>query len=324
MGNSNLLFESIFNRDFSAIDNADYLNQLTIDHPYFSPAHFFLLLQTKRDSDTYVQIAAQTALHFNNTYLLQFQLLENANPIIETENIVDKLENANPIHQNELIPIEANETIVVQNDSTLVLVEDGIIEQSISDVLPENELEPIIDNKIAANTSEININAVHFNKDNLPLINEEEIEEDEDFDKEIIPLNFKLNIDTSQTTEDTITFEPLHISDYFASLGIKLNGDIKPSDKLGKQLKSFTDWLKTMKKIHTDEIPAQIDNTEIFIQTLAEKSNTQGEVLTEAMADVLVQQGKAKSAVEVYKKLSLLNPTKSTFFAAKIDQLKEH
>jgi len=40
------------------------------------------------------------------------------------------------------------------------------------------------------------------------------------------------------------------------------------------------------------------------------------------MADVLVQQGRTNKAVEVLKKLSLLNPSKSTYFAAKIEQLK--
>ena len=59
------------------------------------------------------------------------------------------------------------------------------------------------------------------------------------------------------------------------------------------------------------------------IQTLAEKSNTEDEVLTEAMAEVLIQQGKAEKAIDVYKKLSLLSPSKNAYFAAKIDQLKQ-
>jgi predicted Zn-dependent protease len=56
---------------------------------------------------------------------------------------------------------------------------------------------------------------------------------------------------------------------------------------------------------------------------MAEKSNTEDEVLTEAMADVLLQQGKNAKAIEVYKKLSLLNPSKSAYFAAKIDDIEK-
>ena len=78
-----------------------------------------------------------------------------------------------------------------------------------------------------------------------------------------------------------------------------------------------------MKKIHVTE--AEVTNavvSDIAIQALAAKSNKEGEIVTEAMADVLIQQGKARKAIEVYKKLSLLNPSKSAFFAAKIEQLK--
>ena len=152
---------------------------------------------------------------------------------------------------------------------------------------------------------------------------ENNLEEDEEMEeeKETEPINFKLNIIDTATTEDTITFEPLHTSDYFASVGIKITEEIKPEDKLGKQLKSFTDWLKTMKKIHPDQLPKQSEQSDIIIQQMAEKSNSEGEILTEAMADVLLQQGKAGKAIEVYQKLSLLNPSKSAYFAAKIDQI---
>ena len=62
--------------------------------------------------------------------------------------------------------------------------------------------------------------------------------------------------------------------------------------------------------------------TDTSIQTLAENSNTGAEVLTESMAEVFAKQGKTAKASEVYQKLSLLNPAKSTYFAAKIENLK--
>jgi thioredoxin-like negative regulator of GroEL len=84
-----------------------------------------------------------------------------------------------------------------------------------------------------------------------------------------------------------------------------------------------------MKKIDTRHseplLPSEIasENVDSNIQTLAERSNKEDEIITEAMADVLVQQGRINKAVEVLKKLSLLNPSKSTYFAAKIEQLKD-
>ena len=41
------------------------------------------------------------------------------------------------------------------------------------------------------------------------------------------------------------------------------------------------------------------------------------------MAEVFIQQGKIEKAHDIYKKLSLLNPAKSAYFAAKIELLKE-
>jgi hypothetical protein len=120
------------------------------------------------------------------------------------------------------------------------------------------------------------------------------------------------------------TFEPLHTVDYFASQGIKLELEENPTDKLTRNLKSFTEWLKTMKRIspvearHTDLDAA----TEAEIQQLASSANHQREaVLTESMAHVWVLQGKIHKAVEVYNKLSLQHPEKRAYFAAKIEQL---
>jgi len=129
---------------------------------------------------------------------------------------------------------------------------------------------------------------------------------------------------------EPLLFEPLHTSDYFASVGIKLSEEEKTAGNLGKQLKSFTDWLKTMKKVHAEQLkktssPAEVNlsATESTIQKMAEKSNQENDVITEAMSDVLLQQGKADKAIEILEKLSLLNPGKSAYFAAKINQIKD-
>jgi len=142
---------------------------------------------------------------------------------------------------------------------------------------------------------------------------------------------FKISLPVMDNTiaADSLAFEPLHTTDYFASVGIKLSEEEKSADTLGKQLRSFTEWLKTMKKVHAGQVPVvatpTADSTaaENSIQKLAEKSNEEDQVLTEAMADVLLQQGKELKAIEILEKLSLLNPGKSTYFAAKINQIKE-
>jgi hypothetical protein len=119
-----------------------------------------------------------------------------------------------------------------------------------------------------------------------------------------------------------IVFEPLHTIDYFASQGIKFTLEDNPADALGKQLKSFTDWLKTMRRLpqkNKEVIPDRL--AEQAIQNFAAHSIEGKEVLTEAMAEVLAKQGMKQRARTVYEKLSLLNPEKSAYFAAKIEQL---
>ena len=447
MGNRNLLFESIFNRKFSDEDIRNFLEQVTKEHPYFSPAQYFLLLQADKESTAYAQQVAKTSVLFNNPHWLKFQLDEydrnpaelsnsivthnnevvlaestaktypefeapaettNENELsainsfeqeaafqepedlviiyqatepaievastpneleeiavkeiehdvkeVEIEQIVedasipaeDSLVNDENKSQNEVNEVEieqivekeliheedipVNEENEAQNEVKEIeieqLVEEAQMDTEDSPVNEENEAQMEGDEIVYRETApeiKTTVHSGHFNDADSPLVNEAETEEDISSDKEeMAPLNFRLNIDTSATTEDTISFEPLHATDYFASLGIKLSGEIQPTDKLGKQLKSFTEWLKTMKKIHSDQQARQNGQAEITVQKLAENSNKQQEVVTESMADVLLQQGKAKKAIEVYKKLSLLDSSKSAYFAAKIDQLKEH
>ena len=123
--------------------------------------------------------------------------------------------------------------------------------------------------------------------------------------------------------ESLIPFEPLHSIDYFASQGITIAATSNSNDKIDKQLRSFTDWLKTMKKIHTIKPEAVNNPVDEKIQSIAENSNVNPDVLTEAMATVFENQGKTEKAIEIYEKLSLLNPSKSAYFAAKITSLKE-
>jgi hypothetical protein len=96
-----------------------------------------------------------------------------------------------------------------------------------------------------------------------------------------------------------------------------------PTDRFGKQLKSFTDWLKVMKRLPLTTILAQSgEQDEVAIQSIAAHSNEEKDVVTETMAEVLIRQGKYEKAIDLYLKLSLLNPSKSPYFAARIEELK--
>lgn len=129
--------------------------------------------------------------------------------------------------------------------------------------------------------------------------------------------------DTGNNNLPAIPFEPLYTVDYFASQGIQLTNE-EGSDKLSRKLRSFTEWLKTMKRIHPEKLEQEMDSGKAAaIQHIAEHSNELEDVVTEAMAEVYARQGLRAKAAEVYQKLSLLNPNKRTYFAARISKLND-
>ncbi|MBL0884410.1 MAG: hypothetical protein IBJ16_13885 [Chitinophagaceae bacterium] len=169
--------------------------------------------------------------------------------------------------------------------------------------------------------------------DNPPEVDDTEEEYKEPSDELPLPDNklsdllseqladFKKPVDTTVPLE--IETERLHTIDYFASQGIKIDLSKIPQDKLTSQLRKFTDWLKQMK--HANNEPADLgtaSDLEQAVALIAENSNESREVVTETMAEVLEKQGQSDKAIQLYIKLSFINPEKSAYFAAKIQQLK--
>jgi tetratricopeptide (TPR) repeat protein len=122
---------------------------------------------------------------------------------------------------------------------------------------------------------------------------------------------------------DSIVFTPYHMVDYFASQGIKLILEDNPPDHFGKQLKSFTDWLKVMKKLPPQPVSEKENEKENEqIRHFAAHSIEERDILTESMAEVLAKQGMYENAIALFQKLSLIYPPKSAYFASRIEQIK--
>ncbi|MEX0636457.1 MAG: hypothetical protein WD135_06790 [Ferruginibacter sp.] len=293
----NSLYKNIFNKDLEDPGNPAFLQQVTKEHPYFSLAHFFQLKNTDEKNKDYPAIAAITALHFNNPFLLNAQLQYSSEDeeiiLQQIEPIIEPL-----INVDEMIAEKEKE----ESFSTDYGVEPNAAFSSSHSALLTNEHEL----EFVLAPEEL-------------VIEEVRVEEAEQSSNETSP-EIHIPLPTMETA-DIIAFEPLHATDYFASQGIKLSQEILPNDKLGKQLKSFTEWLKTMKKVH-EAAPLQNDQVDSYVQHMAENSNKNVEVVTETMAEVFIQQGKINKAKEIYVKLSLLNPPKSAYFAAKLENLK--
>lgn len=328
------VLDNLLHQNFSGLPVKDFLQQLAAEHPYFSPAQFFLLKQLNESDAGYADQAAKTALFFNNPHWLQYKLQQPAGvktaPVIAmyAENTDNDDDNAELVIEEE--PVK--EAPVIE---TAVAVQSG--EWEVNGPVMDAQNGNNEDDNMAPETRAaealpefvVEDAEVHKTvKEDLPYV--ENTDNDDDtavlLPEENAPMpDIKMDLAASikNAENDTaLAFEPMHLVDYFASQGIKLSEEVQPADKLGKQLKSFTEWLKTMKKVHVPDAAAPGGSSEVAIQVLAEKSNTENEVITEAMAEVFAQQGKAAKAIELYQKLSLLNPLKSAYFAAKIQNLK--
>jgi hypothetical protein len=130
----------------------------------------------------------------------------------------------------------------------------------------------------------------------------------------------KFKFEPVQSSTSELLFEPYHAVDYFASQGIKFKEEEKPADKFGQQLKSFTAWLKTMKRLPAADKPETAEPVaNKQVEQLAEHSIQDREIVTTTMAEVWEKQGYTAKAIEIYNNLSLLEHSKSPYFAAKIE-----
>ena len=272
-----------------ASQDPDVLERNANDHPYSSLAGFLLLYHYKKTNHPgFEKLAKKTALQFKNANWLQFLL--DQTPGEKTEPAIEDPKNS------EAETREAGEN-------------PGEETQMFYDKNSRNEIEELTENKPPVEDFEI---PQQVDADSEPV---SVISQEQNIQKEYTE-------ERGETPAGEISFEPLHTVDYFASQGIKITEEPETNDKLGNQMKSFTAWLKSMKKLHPSKLGEEDKVTDRLIQNAAEESNINTEILTEAMAEVLIKQDKREKAIEMYNKLSLINPSKSAYFATRIESIK--
>ncbi len=306
--------------------SVEQLQNIVDAYPYFGAAQFFLSKKMFEDKlEGFENALQKTALHFDNMLLLHFNLTQETGDTISYFEIPEKNYNNNT--GTEIIPVT-----VISKEEIIELPADKNSEkltsiENYNDAI--DDFKPVINFK--ANDSEI-LHNEDSNQDQE--VSSEESDELTDATNEA---KFESNEKLSNLLkEQAEAFEkpvaetalpiddiPHHRIDYFESQGIKLDPEKEPDDKLGTQLKRFTDWLKQMKRINPALNNLETDVAgEIQAQNMAARSNDSKEIITETMAEVLIKQGKPEEAIDIYKKLSFSNPSKSTYFAAKIKELK--
>jgi hypothetical protein len=302
--------------------SVEELQELASAHPYFAPAQYALLLKLKEeDYSSYEKQFQKAILYYHDPLTFDQFINEERYGVAETDFIVKEVTTPPGEENTETIDAETSETLEeIQTEFV-----ETIQPQEETHIIDTSPLETIIENKeeepIVETSPEINVE--DGSEENV--LSQETKETIETEPRASAPIDELAKIEIKKDPEpvdNVLAFEPYHTVDYFASQGIKLSQEEATKDKFGKQLKSFTEWLKTMKKHPVKEQVKPLDNVaEQKVESLAAHSVEAEDVYTETMAEVWIRQGNREKAIEIYNKLSLLNPSKKAYFAAKINSL---
>lgn len=310
----NLLASLTGKSNFQQVTVAE-LEKLIIEKPYFPLFQLLLTQKMKQENNPLFHRQLQkTAIYFPNTHWLYYQL-----------NQLDQLENVVPVPQKNINNGLSPEKIISGKTGPASIAKDNDQQKPAAPltIALEKDLgEPefVVKKNLLASIEE-----PEDTSESLPALDEEE-QQNQTLS---FPTNMKLaEMLQQQATEfkqpviaEAQISEPYHTIDYFASQGIKL--DDLGTDQIGTKVRKFTDWLKKMKRIAPEPTDLGTDSeTEHIVQHIAASSNEVKEIVTEAMAQVLIKQDKTDKAIRLYEKLSFMNPDKSAYFASKINELK--
>ncbi len=324
-----VIANQVTNLLFTNIQSVDELSQAQLEafieqYPYFAPLHFLMAAKQNDTQAKHTSVYNKALLHFPNAIQLDYLLhgggeamFSVKHTVVTTEDIRSIIANAqetekiNAVTEHENITTVEEETVIAEKP---VVIETTKEEKQVSieetSVIETPEKLATVVNEVAETEDEID----------QPTLDENG---EEDGPEIIIP-GLKIEAIDPKTAELNLTPVHMHTVDYFASLGIKFKEQDKPIAKFDRQLKSFTDWLKVIKKV-PDSPGLKLGDThaEKKVEEMAGLSLKNEKIITETMAEVWIKQGNKAKAIDVYEKLSLLDPTKSAYFATRIENLKK-
>jgi tetratricopeptide (TPR) repeat protein len=294
---ANRIIQHIFReQDLSQVEEAA-LERLVADYPYFTAAR--LLLAQKhysRDHNLADPVIKRAQLYSNNHYYFYQQITGgSAIPPAATEE-EDSAPAALP--QQEMMIPEMVETEEEETEAGIQQQPNVLLVAQLDEAAPEEQT--------ASDTAD----------DGLPI--------------KIFPLEMP-------DEETTLIFQPLYTEDYFAYKKIKEPGQAEELNEQGMaDMKSFTDWLRDMKRsftqktnkdwyhqqlhrIYEDEDP---EVSEAVEKMAMESITLNDDIVSETLAEIWAKQHQYQTAIQIYQKLSLLNPDKSAYFAQKIKELQ--
>lgn len=338
---------SLFQRSSVQECSQEEIRKITEQYPYFAPARLLLAKKEWNGSNALSNPAIQTAfLYVNNPLYLQGLLQDGGTAAVLPGKNKTPVDNA-VTDESAVSPAAVTNDFTEQVSTKPLPATEDVKEEIIPEVEPmvQKQEEPVV-TTAAVPDAEINNEPAVSNEESVATpgsatitieqlsepVADQPLEETElvidQTSEQTIETELKipqLKIEPIDPAKAELSLTPYHTIDYFASVGIRMREEDKPVDKFGQQLKSFTEWIKVMRKLPANEIIKKTEDAaaEHKVEKLAAHSLTGEHADTEAMAEVWEKQGNIVKAAAIYHKLSLLDPAKSAYFAAKIENLKK-
>ena len=289
---------------FEAVDFSTEMQDLLKEYPWFGLG--WLTIATESD----IKIQQKANLWYNDSFLLN-SLLQGAD---DSENWL----------KDALLDLESSPGI---NNNAINEFNDSFEEEDLSSETEPQLTVELVESIVEESTDLTTISIETVSEEHQPAeqasteIVSEEKPLSETAEKILATLQSISFEDDETAAKQKLSYETYHIIDYFASQGIEITAEDLNKDSFGKQVRSFTQWLKTTKKV----VQGAYNDGPIdpLVEAQAKASLSEKEVLTEAMAQVLIKQGKNRKAIELYGKLILLYPEKSHYFANRIKEINE-
>ena len=348
----NTLYHLTSQKHFEEVSE-DQISGIVNEYPFFAPGQ--LLFSLKLNKENHFKTSSQlhkTGLFFNNPewFAYHLQTDENRNyevPNFETIHIKEEIketiyhttetiESAPQHFQHIEIPtLEEVKGLMTGNTTAPEPEDHKAVEakEHIEPTLAEHHIEKPV-HEVEHHTEQLESNIDEYDREFTD-------EQENEFENDESDNHFQMSIPQSisnqladakaglskhlpnEALDIKYNNEPYHAIDYFDSQGIKLDLSKLPQDKLTRQLLKFTDWLKHVKTVSPNPKDLGTEpELETMVQSEAQHSNDSREIYTETMAEVYAKQGKLEKAIQIYIKLSFLNPNKTAFFAKKIQDLK--
>ena len=275
--------------------------------PYFQSAHLLLMKGLFNTSDIkFESQLRQSALHTADREVLYWLLKREPQSIIEEKEITQS----------------SNSEKDTTEDSQQTVIESG---KNSQEIINEIEKDAVVNDYTRNND---------FSLDGLPrsLLVTEESDADES-----VNIVFLLNDEEEKDEERIIYMDPsITVPDDGDLLELDLtNEDTSVADKSFIDSDAVIPVEKPTRKQEQAELIDKFIVTNPRIEPVKEKSDhpvedkskpfteEKGVFITETLAKIYINQGYYSKAIDIYEKLSLKFPEKSSYFAAQIEKVKE-